>query len=239
MIWGSFLNVVGYRLIRGKSLIAPRSYCPHCKHTIAWYDNVPLVSYILLGGKCRNCKQRISLLYPFIELLTALVMTALIYFITSDYWFGYFLFFSALIVTIRSDFETMLISRYVTLFAIPIGWGLSLFGFLPNTILQSILGTLIGYSLLFAIAQIFYWFTKKEGMGQGDLELLAFIGAFTGPFGCWISLLLGSVIGSIFGIGTMIILKQTQNVRIPFGPFLAMGALIFVLLQDYFIALLI
>ena len=160
-------------------------------------------------------------------------MYALFTLINPQYWFGYFLFFSALIVTIRSDFETMLISRYVTLFAIPIGWLLSLLGLLPITVMQSVLGTALGYAILLAIARFFSWITGKEGMGQGDLELLAFIGSFTGSFGCWIALLLGSVIGSLFGIGTMIILKRTQNVRIPFGPFLAGGAMLFVLYQKF------
>lgn len=171
-------------------------------------------------------------------------MCTLFSLVPSKFHFGYFIFFSALIVTIRTDLEKMLISRYVTLFLIPLGWLLSasalisIHGLIPISLSESILGTLIGYLLLYAIAKIFYWRTGKEGMGQGDLELLAFIGSFTGPFGCWITLLLSSTIGAIYGIGCIVLAKQKSTIKIPFGPFLALGAMLFVLYQDFFIKLL-
>lgn len=132
----------------------------------------------------------------------------------------------------------MLISRYVTIFAIPLVWLLSYLDFLPITLTESIIGSLFGYSFLYAIAKIFTWFTGKEGMGQGDFELLAFIGAFIGPLGCWITLLIGSTCGSLLGLTYLAIYKPSASVRIPFGPFLALGAILYTLLQLYFIALL-
>ena len=221
------------------SIITPRSYCPHCRHTIAWYDNIPLLSFILLGGKCRACKKAISWLYPFIELLTVFIMTALSIYVLPQYQPAYFIFFSALIVTIRTDLEKMLISRYVTLFLAPLGWLLAFFDLIPISITQSIMGTLFGYLFLLSIALFFSKLMGKEGMGQGDLELLAFIGSFIGIWGCWISLLLASMIGSIFGICYLLSTRQRSSIKIPFGPFLALGAIIFVLFQNFFNGLLV
>jgi len=165
-------------------------------------------------------------------------MTLLYLYVPGIYFFAYFIFFSALIVTIRSDLETMLISRFVTLFLIPIGLFFAFMQLIPLTIFDSIIGTLFGYGFLFIISKLFKVLTKKEGMGEGDLELLAFIGSFTGLFGCWISLLLGSVIGSIIGLGYMLITKSDRAAKIPFGPFLAGAAIMYVLWQECFITLL-
>lgn len=159
-------------------------------------------------------------------------MTALYLHVQADYFIPYFIFFSALIVTIRSDLETMLISRYVTLFLIPVGIAFSLMHLLPISPQESVMGALLGYLFLWAIAQLFLRITGKEGMGQGDMELLAFIGSFTGVIGCWISLLLASIIGSLIGFCYIIFCKAGRSVKIPFGPFLALGAMIFVLFQQ-------
>src|SRR2546428_8423420 len=120
LCWGSFLNVVGYRLMKDEHLL-DRSRCIHCKHQIAWYDLIPVISYFMLKGKCRACRQPISGLYPFIELFTTMSMLLLYYLVDFEYFIAYFLFFSALIITIRTDLETMLISRWVTLVLVPFG----------------------------------------------------------------------------------------------------------------------
>lgn len=237
-MWGSFLNVAAYRLIRGYNLIGPRSFCPHCTHKLSWYDTIPLLSFLLLKGRCRYCTYPISWLYPFIELLTAIIFTTLLVRIPSSYWLGYGIFFSALIITIRTDIETMLISRYVTLFLIPMGWLLAVFGLLPISLMQSVYGTLLGYFFLFFIAKTYFLYAKQEGMGQGDIELLAFIGAFTGIFGCWATLIIASVLGSCWAWVLMLYFKQGKKVKIPFGPFLAGGAILFVLFQHYFLSFL-
>jgi leader peptidase (prepilin peptidase)/N-methyltransferase len=234
LCWGSFLNVIGYRIIRNINICWPRSFCTQCKHTLTWYDLLPIVSWIMLAGKCRYCRKHISFLYPFIEILTAVSMTALFLTTPTSYLFAYFIFFSALIITIRTDFEMMLISRFLTIFLVPIVWLMATLNLLPISLTESILGSIFGYFFLFCIAKIFAWWTKKEGMGQGDFEFLACIGAFIGPLGCWITLLIASTLGSILGLLYIIIFRPGANLRIPFGPFLAFGAIIYTIFQDYF-----
>ncbi len=145
---------------------------------------------------------------------------------------AYFIFFSALIVTIRSDLETMLISRLVTLYLIPVGFLLSCFGFLPIGPTTSLLSAVVSFAGFSLFAYLFKKIRGHEGMGQGDIDLIAFIGAFTGPLGIWVSIMIGSITGSIFGVGYILITGQKKSVRIPFGPFLAIGAMIFVIYRE-------
>lgn len=282
LIWGSFLNVIAYRLITQES-IGGRSKCPHCTCQIAWYDNIPLLSWLILGGKCRSCKQPISILYPFIELLTG-VLFVLLYLKMMPECPAYdsssirpewvdqlceawqkvnpsstahleelrdrsdlssvrpeliegFLFFSALLITIRTDLEFMLISRYTTLFLIPVGIAFSAFGFLPISPLESFLSAIGGYLLFYAIAKGFYLITGKEGMGEGDMDLLAFIGSFVGFMGLWMTVLIGSFTGCIATIIYLLSTGKDRSTRIPFGPFLALGAMCYVLFGEWLIKL--
>ena len=152
------------------------------------------------------------------------------------YFFSYFIFFSALIVTIRSDIETMLISRYATIFLAPIGIVLSMHGLLPISLRESISGALFGYLFLFCINYMFRYLRQIDGIGEGDFDLLLFIGSFTGIVGCWISITIGSLLGSVYGIISLLLhnnknFEHFQYTKIPFGPFLAFGALIFVFIQ--------
>lgn len=170
-------------------------------------------------------------MYPLIELITGISLTALWISVPTYYFFGLFIFFSALIVTIRTDLEKMLISRLATLFLVPVGIGLAALDLLPIDTIDSIAGALAGYSLLWLTKTIFYRLRGQEGLGEGDLDLLCFIGSFTGVLGVWFTLLLGSVTGSILGIVYLYTHKQIREVKIPFGPFLAFGAMSYVLLQ--------
>jgi leader peptidase (prepilin peptidase)/N-methyltransferase len=154
------------------------------------------------------------------------------------YFLSYFIFFSALIVTIRSDLETMLMSRFVTIFLLPIAFLLASLKLLPITLTESIIGALLGYTFLFIVARVFSFFTGKDGIGQGDLELLAFIGSFLGIIGCWISLFIGSLIGSISGIIYIILFGKKHTIKLPFGPFLACGAISYTLFHRILIAFL-
>ncbi len=235
LCWGSFLNVVGFRLIREQSLLG-RSACASCKTQLAWYDLMPLISWIALKGRCRTCHTKISLLYPAIELLTAVVGTALILFIEPQYWFGYFLFFSALIVTIRTDAETMLISRYMTLGMIPIAFLLIFLHQLPIGPIESILGMCFGYSILWIIGRLFHAVRNIEGIGQGDLDLLAMIGAYTGILGAWMALFIGALFGSCMGL-ILVLKTKRSDIKFAFGPWLALGAIIYVFMQEFFINL--
>lgn len=239
LCWGSFLNVIAYRLMFHEiSFFSPRSHCPYCKQIIAWYDNIPVLSWLLLLGKCRHCKKTISWLYPFIELLTAVSFWLLIERIHPIYLPAYTLFFSALIISIRTDLETLLISRFVTLWLIPLGFIFSYYGLLPISLQQSIFGAISAFVCLFTIAQVYYLLTKKVGMGQGDVELLAFIGSFIGIIGWWMSLLIASCTGTLIGIGIAFLHKKSfVGVKIPFGPFLAFGAILYVLFQSKIVSL--
>ena len=232
LIWGSFLNVVAYRWMQNKSIITPRSCCPYCKKSIAWYDNIPVLSWLLLRGTCRFCKQPISWLYPFIELITAVSLIALYMSVPTIYFPAYALFFSALIITIRTDLEHMLIMQAMTLYLIPVAFALSYAQLLPISLWQSILGTSIGYGSLWSIAQLYYLLTKKQGLGSGDFDLVALIGAFTGLEGILCTLFFGSWIGSIISISYLLFTRKEMNTRIPFAPFLATGAMVYVCLQD-------
>lgn len=216
-------------MLQEKSLLG-RSACPACHHTLAWYDLIPVISWIMLHGQCRYCQTPISPLYPFIELLTGVSCMLLVLWQEPIYFPVYFIFFSALIVTVRTDLESMLISRYTTIFLIPLGIGASVLSLLPISLLESIVGAIAGYGILWLIAWAYKKRTGTQGMGEGDLDLLAFIGAFTGLMGIWVSLMAGSVIGSVSALLYLYLTGKPRTTRIPFGPFLAFGAIIFVLL---------
>ena len=232
LVWGSFLNVVDYRLIKGQSIVWPRSYCPYCKQTIVWYDNIPVLSWLRLGGKCRSCKAPISILYPFIELLSASALTLLYLAVPLHYFFAYFVFFSALIVNIRTDLQFMLLSRAATLFLIPFTFVFCHAGLLPISLKESLMGAAVGYLVLYALAQTFYLITKKHGMGQGDLDLLAYIGANIGINGVFVTLLMASWSGLIISLAYILLTRKKFTVKIPFGPFLALGAMLYVIWND-------
>ena len=219
-------------------MVTPRSFCPECATQLQWFDLIPLLSWLFLAGKCRSCRAPISFLYPFIELITAFLLMALVIRVPLNYFFAYFIFFSALIVTIRTDIETMLISRTMTVALIPVGVLCSAFSLLPITMIESLLGCIFGYFFLYVVAKTFYYFTGTQGMGQGDLDLIALIGAFTGPVGSWMALTIGSCIGSLIGIFYILVYKKSRMAKIPFGPFLALGALFFVLFQASILPLL-
>ncbi len=218
------------------SFFDQQSRCPQCTYAIAWYDNIPLFSWLMLRAQCRHCKKSISWLYPFIEILTALSFFLLFEQISPLYLPAYFLFFSALIITIRTDLETMLISRFVSLWLIPFGLFYSYLNLLPLTLNESLIGSISGYLVLYCVAQAYYFLTKKVGMGQGDIELLAFIGSFTGFLGWWLALLIGSCLGTLAGF-IIVAVKKTSlaTIKIPFGPFLAFGAILYVLFEPYLV----
>ena len=232
LCWGSFLNVLAYRIIHDVPLSKRRSFCTHCKITLKFLDLIPVLSWLSLKGRCRYCKKKISFLYPLIELLTAFSLTYL--FINDYYAIGYFVLFSALLISVRTDLEKMLISRLFTLYLIPVAFLLSLFKFIPISIYQSILGAIIGFLVLFIINKIFYLLTKKEGIGEGDFDILALIGSFLGPAGVFYSLFLASISGSIIGIILILFNNKNLQTKLPFGPFLALGAIILVYFKSSF-----
>ena len=222
---GSFLNVVILRLpTDGESIVFPPSHCPHCQAMIRWFDNIPLVSFLLLGGRCRRCQQPISWQYPMVELLMAILSLALCrtFGLGSSY-LVYFVFCAALLAIIFIDFQHQIIPDVISLPGIIIGFAASFL--LPQLSWQdSLIGLLLGGGLFYAIAGGYYLLTRRAGMGGGDIKLLAMIGAFLGwqalPFVIFSSALLGSVIG----IGAMIKQKKGGKSVIPYGPFLAVAS---------------
>lgn len=227
-ITGSFLNVCIVRLPREESVVAPPSHCPHCNYQIRWYDNIPLFSYLLLKGKCRGCHVPISLQYPLVELLNGLLTLALfLRFGLSIAFAALFIFCSALVVITFIDLEHQIIPDEISLSGIILGFLLS-FMIPRHSWLNSLLGILLGGGSLLLVAWGYEKLTGKEGMGGGDIKLLAMMGAFLGwkavPFIIFVS----SLAGSIIGISIMLIRKKDSKLAIPFGPYLALAAILYI-----------
>jgi len=232
-IVGSFLNVVILRLPdKTQSIVLPGSHCPKCNEPLHWYDNIPLLSYIVLRGKCRKCNTSISVQYPVVELCMAVLSIALLQRFGLSFEFAYyFLFVGALLAITFIDIQHQIIPDIISLPGIIIGFAGSFFCSLLSW-QQSGLGLLIGGGLLYAIALGYYLLTKRDGMGGGDIKLLAMIGAFLG----WQSLLFvvfaSSLTGSIIGVSSIFLQGKNSRSRIPFGPFLALSAMVFLFFQE-------
>jgi leader peptidase (prepilin peptidase)/N-methyltransferase len=223
---GSFLNVCIVRLPKEESIITPGSHCPHCKKPIKFYDNIPLVSYLLLMGKCRYCKKTISPQYPLVEGITALSSLFLFMrFGPSLSYLIYFAFVAALIIITVIDLYHQIIPDVISLPGIGVGLLASLI-FSRIAFLDSLIGVLLGGGSLFLVATLYQWFFKREGMGGGDVKLLAMIGAFLGWKTVILTILLSSLIGSISGIIIIVLKGKDFKYAIPFGPFLSLGAVI-------------
>jgi leader peptidase (prepilin peptidase)/N-methyltransferase len=246
---GSFLNVVIHRLpkmmeIAEKAYVAeaygvkpdkeiptkynivtPRSACPHCGHRITALENIPIVSYLMLGGKCKGCKAKISLRYPLIEALTGALIGAV------AYQYGYshtslfaFILVFALVTLTFIDFDTQLLPDDITL---PLLWLGLLFNL--NTgftdLKSAVIGAMLGYLILWSVYWLFKIVTGKEGMGYGDFKLLGAIGAWFGWQLLPAVILLSSVVGAVIGIGMIVFRGKSGGTAIPFGPFLALGGI--------------
>lgn len=234
-IIGSFLNVCIIRVPEGRSIVSPPSHCPTCKSAIRFYDNIPVFSYILLGGKCRGCGERISPRYPLVEFLTGcLSVLLLLRFGPSLSYVVYLLFVSSLVVITFIDIDHRIIPDKISLPAIPIGFALSFL--LPEvTWLQSLIGILVGGGSLLLVAVVYEAITGVEGMGGGDIKLLAMLGAFLGWEGVLFTIMASSLIGSVAGGGYMVLSGKGRKAAVPFGPFLSLGAFIYLLWGDLII----
>ncbi len=223
---GSFLNVCIYRLPRKESIVWPASHCPTCRRPIAPYDNVPILGYAMLGGRCRSCKVPISLQYPLVELTNALGWVAIVW----HFGWGwpaaaYAVLFSALVVVTGTDLSHTMIPDGVTLPGIVLGLvaGATV---LPLGIQNSLLGVLVGGGLLWGLAVISPYVFGKEGMGGGDIKLLGMVGAFLGWRPALLTIMIGALLGSVVGLSLIGLKVIKRDEYIPFGPFLAFGALL-------------
>lgn len=223
---GSFLNVCIYRIPLGISIAYPPSRCPGCGASIPFYLNIPVLGYLMIRGRCASCREPISALYPVIEALTGLFAVALFMrFGPSVELFVYFAFISALLVISFIDLEHRIIPDVISLPFIALGFAASFFLASPG-VAASGLGILLGGGVLLAIAVGYHLVTGSEGMGGGDIKLLAMIGAFTGWEGVLVTLLLGSFIGALVGSAVILAKGKGSRFKIPFGPFLAGGAVV-------------
>ncbi len=225
LIVGSFLNVVVHRLPRGGSLWRPRSSCPYCRGPVLARDNVPLVSFLLLRGRCRHCRAPISWRYPALEALTGVLFAACAWrFGPSPEALAAAILCSLLVALAAIDLEHFLLPDKLTLPGILAGLALSLW--LPRPgFLAAAVGAVAGAGLLILVINFWFWFRGEEGMGLGDVNMLALIGAFLGWKGALVALVAAALAGALTGLVLIAAGRMERKSRLPFGAFLAAGAL--------------
>jgi len=222
-IVGSFLNVCIYRLPRGRSIVWPSSACPHCGRPLSWFENIPIASYVVLRGRCRTCHTPLTLRYPAIEAITGLMFAL-------GWWYygpgillvSRLIFGCALIVLFAIDLEHHILPNVITVPGILVGFAFS-FVTEPGW-LASLIGIIMGGGVLWAVAEGYYWLRHEEGLGMGDVKMLAMIGAFVGWKLTLVALMLGSLSGSVIGMYLVATERGTLKYALPFGTFLAIGA---------------
>jgi leader peptidase (prepilin peptidase)/N-methyltransferase len=229
LVLGSFYNVCIFRYLAGTSIVRPGSHCPGCGHVLAWWENIPVLSYLLLGGKCRSCKASISLQYPLVELLSGILALLLaLRFGLGATWLVYMILTGLLIVGSFIDLHSFILPDIITL---P-GAAIALAGsfLFPHGFYSGLLGALAGAGLFLLIQQTYRLLRKIEGLGTGDIKLMLMLGAMTGWQGLPIMIFFAATTGLVVSLAY---LKKGQGqgmkTAIPFGPFLSMGTMLYVL----------
>lgn len=243
LLIGSFLNVCVFRLPRDLSVVAPRSFCPGCETMIAWYDNIPLLSYVILGGKCRHCKARIPIRYPMVELATGLAFAVTVAGLGLSLAAVKYAVFSAILIgLIASDFEERILPDEFTLGGL--GLGLVFAAFVPlefglarvllpmsigerwASLGESVLGAVIAGGSIWFVAFAYEKIRHREGLGFGDVKMIAMIGAFLGLRLALLTMIIASLFGAILGLIYILMKgKDASTYELPFGSFLGMAAL--------------
>ena len=220
---GSFLNVCIYRLPRDLSIVWPGSACPHCTRQLSWFENIPIASFLALAGRCRTCRGTIAIRYPVVEALTVLMFASAVWFFGPGVLLASRLIFGcALIVLFAIDLEHHLLPNVITLPGIAIGFAFSFFT-VPGWP-SSLIGIAVGGGTLYAIAGAYYLVRHEEGLGMGDVKMLAMIGAFLGWQLTLVTLMMASLAGSIVGLALIVARRGNMKYALPFGTFLALGA---------------
>ena len=232
---GSFLNVCIYRLPRQLSPVRPRSSCTKCGHMLAWYENIPIGSYLVLRGRCAGCASPISMMYPIVEAITgAMFLGAYVLYGPSLLLITRLVFGCALIVLFVIDLEHKILPNVITLPGIVVGFLLSEVAG-PGW-LASLIGIIAGGGMLWLIAEAYYRVRKEDGLGMGDVKMLAMIGAFLGWKLMLLTLVVASFSGTIVGVIILITRKETLKYALPFGTFLAVGAAVAAAAGDRMVA---
>lgn len=222
---GSFLNVCIYRLPRRESLTWPASHCTACHRPLSWYENLPVASWIALRGRCRTCGERISVMYPAVEIIAGAIFVAgAVIYGWTPLLAARLLFACAMIVLFVIDLQHQILPNVITVPGIVIGFILSFV--LPPGWLASLIGLIAGGGILFLIAETYYRLRGIEGLGMGDVKMLAMIGAFLGWKLMLLTLVLASFAGSFVGVGVIAFGRGGMKAALPFGTFLAVGALV-------------
>lgn len=220
---GSFLNVVIFRLPRGQSLIAPPSRCTRCGYALRWFDNVPVVSWTLLRGRCRRCRAPISVQYPIVELVTGVLFLLVVWLTPAGpLMLSRLIFVCILVALFGIDLEHQILPNSITLSGIAIGLIFSVLG--PPGWLSALIGVLLGAGVLYGIAGAYYLVRREEGLGMGDVKMLAMIGAFLGWKAVLVTLVLSSFSGALVGVALIAAQRGGMRLALPFGTFLALGA---------------
>jgi leader peptidase (prepilin peptidase)/N-methyltransferase len=236
---GSYLNVVVYRLPRGLSTVKPRSSCPRCGKLIAWFDNIPILSYLILRGRCRNCSSSIHWRYPLVEATCGLLFLAcyLRFGLTLDL-LPAALLCSMLLALALIDAEHFLLPNRITYPGIVLGMLCSLLATWTNP-LWSTIGAVVGAGLLLLLILIWHLVRNEQGMGYGDVKMLAMLGAFLGLYGMAVTLFIASLAGSLIGLGLILSARGTMRAKLPFGVFLSIGGVVALLtgqwMVDYYL----
>lgn len=233
LLVGSFLNVVIVRLPLNLSVVRPRSFCPHCDKMISWYDNIPVISFCFLRGRCRACHEKISIRYPVVELLTMVLSLATYQHFQSavPYLLYFLLFIAPMTAVIFIDLEHLIIPDAISLPGIISGLAVSLI-LSPLTAWKSVLfdrglGILVGGGFLFLVGWGYEKLKKREGLGGGDVKLTAMFGAFFGWQAVIFILLMASVVGTVVGVFFILLKKKNWQYALPFGPFLVIAAFLY------------
>jgi len=250
LVIGSFLNVVILRVPTGVSISTPRSRCPECKKPVRWYDNVPILSYFILGGRCRNCKKKISARYPFIEGLSGLVSVLLfLKFGLSIEWGIFFALSAGLIALAFIDLDHRILPDPITLNGLWLGIAASVYLAPPNPLIMrllalvgiddasprlvalagSVLGAVVGGGLLWGVGEAYLRVRGVEGMGFGDVKMMAMVGAFLGAPLVLLTIMIGSLLGSIVGLLFIRLTNKDHRYELPFGTFLSFAGIIAIL----------
>ena len=232
---GSFLNVVIYRLPLGQSLVSPPSRCRKCGYSLRWFDNIPVVSWLLLRGRCRHCGVGVSWQYPLVELITSALFILVVWLTPMGPLVASRLMLVCMLIALFGiDLEHQILPNSITLPGIVIGLLFSLIA--PPGITDALIGVAIGGGMLYAVAYGYYLWRGEEGMGMGDVKMLAMLGAFLGWKAVLVTLILASFAGAFVGLGMMSLQRGGMKYALPFGTFLALGAVAAMFVGDPLIA---